>query len=45
MCWYPDAKDGNVDAGDNASGAPFKLVDCAPVLCNNADAIDNNLHE
>lgn len=48
--WYnvrrdPDAKDGNVDAGNDNGCAPFEPRHGACVLCNNGNSIDNDLHE
>jgi len=41
----PDAKDGDVDASDQDSDAPFDSNGCLLLLHNNGDSIDDDLHK
>lgn len=41
----PDAKDCNIDAGDNERCPPFQFPHCALVFCDDCNTIDNDLHQ
>lgn len=45
MCGDPDAEDGNVDACNDESSAPFELSDGAFMFGDYCDSVDNDLHE
>jgi hypothetical protein len=40
-----DAKDSNVNARYGKCGAPFQLLDCPLGLSDNADSVDDDLHQ
>jgi hypothetical protein len=41
----PDTEYGNVDSGNEGSGAPFYVANCAAVLGDQSDTVDDDLHE
>lgn len=45
MCGDPDAEDGNIDACNDESSAPFELSDGAFMLGDDCDSVDDDLHE
>jgi len=41
----PDAEDGNVDSSNEGSGSPFYVTNCATVLGDQSDTVNDDLHE
>lgn len=41
----PDNEDSNVDKGNGDDSAPFDFLDCGPVLSNECDSVDDDLHQ
>jgi hypothetical protein len=45
MRWNPDDEDGNIDGSDQRNSTPLHPGDCAPMLSDEGDAVDDNLHQ
>ena len=45
MRWKPDAKDSDVDGGDEEYGAPFEITNGTSMLGDECDSVDDDLHK